>query len=89
MRTLYLRKEDGPLTRKVILDMAYIATNRKIRMLKYLFEDGMYLPFFKNRKQKSDPDRHYLTRDKIIKEDKDFYYFKFPFKAEQVEDIAI
>ena len=89
MRTLYLRKEDGQLTRKVILDMAFIATNKKIRMLKYLYEDGMYLPYYKNGKQKSDTDRYYLTRDKIIKEDNNFYYFKFPFKADQVEDTAV
>ena len=89
MRTLYLRKEDGNLTRKVILDMAFIATNKKIRMMKYLFEDGMYLPYYKNGKKKSDLDRYYLTRDKMIKEDHDFYYFKFPFRADQVEDTAV
>ncbi len=89
MRTLYLRKEDLNLTRKVLLDMAFISTHKRIRILKYLFEEGMYLPFYKNGKNKTDPDRYYLTKDKMIKEDRDFYYFKFPFKADQVEDTAI
>ena len=32
---------------------------------------------------------YYLTKDKIKNEDKDFYYFDFPFKVEQVFDISI
>jgi hypothetical protein len=32
--------------------------------------------------------KYNLTKDKIKKEDENFYYFKFPFKADEVEDYA-
>ena len=48
---------------------------------------GLYLPF------KSDgnsiTEKYELTKDKIIKEDEDHYFFKFPFKHNQVVDTAV
>ena len=86
MRTIYLRKDQGNFTRKVLIDMAYLVSNKKIRLPKTYFEEGLYLPYFDNKAVETE--KYFLTKDKIISEDHDHYYFKFPFKAEQVEDAA-
>ena len=86
MRTIYLRKEDKNGNRKVLLDMPYLTAHKMIRFPKYQFEEGLYL-LNKPRKAK-DIVKYNLTKDKIKKEDKNFYYFKFPFKADEVEDYA-
>ena len=87
MSTYYLRVETHNRTRKVLIDMAYLAKHNNIRLLKYYYEDGLYLPY------KSDGnsiiEKYELTKDKIIKEDKDHYFFKFPFKYYQVEGVAV
>jgi len=88
MRTIYLRKDEIDFTRKVLLDMAYLVTHNKIRLPKTYYEDSLYLPYYRD-KGKNEIHKHYLSKEDIIKEDKDFYYFKFPFKASQVEDAAI
>jgi len=88
MRTIYLRKEDRNVTRKILVDMAYLATHKKIRLLKYYFEDGLYFPF-KNLDKNGEVDKYFLKKDKIIKEGENHFYFDFPFKAEQVEDVAV
>lgn len=87
MRTIYLRVENNGFIRKIAVDMAYLAKHNVIRLLKIYYEDGLYLPY-KNLKDSSLIENYYLTKDRIFKEDKDFYYFKFPFKMEQVLDIA-
>lgn len=86
MRTIYLRKKDKNGDRKVLLDMPYLITHKMIRFPKYQFEEGLYLP--NKQKMAKDVGRYDLTKDKIKKEDKEFYYFKFPFKADEVEDYA-
>ncbi len=87
MRTIYLRKDYPNYTRKILIDMAYLSSHKKIRLLKNYFEDNLYFPFntdgSENKIQK-----YFLTRDKIISEDSNHYYFDFPFKANQVEDTA-
>lgn len=88
MRTVYLRKEYGNNIRKVLLDMAYLVTHKKIRMRKELFEEGLYLLYKKN-KSDEQPDKFYLSKDKIKSEDADHYFFDFPFKPDQVEEIAV
>jgi len=86
MRTIYLRKDDKYGIRKVLLDMPYLSSHKIIRFPKYQFEDGLYLL---NKPGKSKEVQKYnLTKDKINKEDDNFYYFKFPFKADEVEDYA-
>lgn len=87
MRTIYLRVENNGFIRKIAVDMAYLAKHNVIRLLKIYYEDGLYLPY-KNLKDSSSIENYNLTKDRIFKEDKDFYYFKFPFKMEQVLDIA-
>jgi len=88
MRTIYLRKDETDYTRKLLLDMAYLVTHNKIRLPKYYFEDSLYLPYFKD-KDKKEIHKYFLSKEDILSEDNDFYYFKFPFKTAQVEDAAI
>jgi hypothetical protein len=88
MRTLYLRKDDNNFTRKVLIDMAYLVAHKKIRLPKIYFEDSLYLPYFKD-KEKQKVCKYFLTKDAILNEDNNFYYFTFPFKPVQVEDAAV
>lgn len=88
MRTIYLKVIRNGLIRKVSIDMAFLASHKIIRLPKYYFEEGLYLSYKKDLKE-SQVEEYFLTKDKIKKEDKDFYYFDFPFKVEQVFDISI
>jgi len=88
MSTYYLRVDENAHTRKILIDMAYLAKHKVIRLPKYYFEDGLYLPFISKDKSNSSVQKYELTKDKIIKEDDDFFYFKFPFKHHQVVDAA-
>ena len=88
MSTFYLRIGDKAKTRKILIDMAYLTKHNIIRLPKYYFEDGLYLPY-KSNSGDSSFEKYELTKDKIIKEDENFYYFKFPFKHEQVEGVAV
>lgn len=88
MRTIYLSVNRNGLIRKVGIDMAFLSSHNKIRLPKIYFEEGLYLSYKKNIKE-SFVEQYFLTKDKIKKEDKDFYYFDFPFKVEQVFDISI
>jgi hypothetical protein len=83
MKPVYLRKDDKDITRKVLMDMAYLASHKKIRLLKWLYEDGLYFNYI----NKSGTDKYFLTKDKIKKEDEYHYFFEFPFKDRQVEDV--
>jgi hypothetical protein len=85
LKTVYLRKEINNFTRKVLIDMAYLAAHKKIRLPKIYFEDGLYLPYQKNGKI----EKYFLTQDKIINEDKYHFFFEFPFLPEQVENSAV
>jgi len=87
LRTIYLRKDQDNFIRRVLIDMAYLSADKKIRLPKAYFEEGLYLPFFKNGSKEID--KYYLSKDKIISEDQNHYFFKFPFKPEQVEDAAV
>ena len=86
MRTIYLRKEDKYGTRKVLLDMPYLSSHKTIRFPKYKFEKGLYL--LTKPKKSKDIEKYNLTKDKIKKENENFYYFRFPFKPDEVEDYA-
>lgn len=88
MRIVYLRKDLKDFSRKISLDMAYLVTHKKIRLRKQLFEDGLYLLFRKD-KNSTAPEKYFLSKDKVKKEDNDHYFFDFPFKQDQVEDVAV
>ncbi len=88
MRTIYLRVSRNGLTRKVAVDMAFLASYKIIRLPKYYFEERLFFSYKKDLKQQL-VEEYFLTTDKVKKEDNDFYYFDFPFKVEQVLDISI
>ncbi len=85
MKPVYLRKESNNITRKIMLDMAYLASHKKIRMPKRLYEEGLYFYFKKN----ETIDKYFLSKDKIKKEDEFHFFFDFPFKDNQVEGVSI
>lgn len=89
MRTIYLFVEKSGLLRKVSLDMAYLASHNKIRLLKFYFEDGLYLNYLDNPDDQANIKKYDLTREKIVSEDKDHYFFKFPFALNQVTKVAV
>ena len=84
MKPVYLLKESNNITRKIMMDMAYLAKHKKIRLPKWLYEDGLYFLY----KNNSGIDKYFLSKDKIRKEDEYHYFFDFPFKTAQVEEIA-
>jgi len=88
MKPVYLRKETNNGTRKVMVDMAYLVSHKKIRLPKWLWEEGLFLPY-KPERTNVEFERYFLFKDKIIKEDQDHYFFDFPFKVEQVEPVAV
>jgi len=89
MSTFYLRVERNNQTRKVLIDMAYLAKHNLIRLPKYYYEEGLYLPYNDSNQGNISISKYELTRDKIIKEDENFYFFKFPFKHDQVVQTAV
>lgn len=89
MSTYYLRVERNNQTRKILIDMAFLAKHNLIRLPKYYYEDGLYLPYKNNVTDNSSFEKYELTKDKMIKEDENFYFFKFPFKHHQVVAVAV
>ncbi len=75
MSPVYLQKESNGQTRKVMLDMAYLVSHKKIRLPKYLFEDELFIPYFKNPNSKAELDKYFLTKDRIEKQDDRFLLF--------------
>ena len=84
MKPIYLLKDSDNITRKIMLDMAYLAKHNKIRLPKWLFEDGLYFKF----KNNSGIEKYHLSKDKIIKEDDHHYFFDFPLKNKQIGKIV-
>lgn len=87
MRTLYLRKDGYGITRKILIDMAYLVSHNRIRLPKYYYEENLYLSFKELGSNNGAVEKYFLTKDKILSEDADFYFFKFIFKPTQVIDI--
>ncbi len=88
MRTIYLRKQYDHNVRKILVDMAYLVSHNKIRLLKEKYEEGLYFPYTEDIKNPDKVEQYFLTRDKIKSEDTHHYFFAFPFKHEQVEKVA-
>ena len=88
MRPIYLRVESNNHTRKVMVDMPYLVSHKKIRLPKWQFEEGLFLPY-KPERTNVDFERYYLSKNLILNEDQDHYFFNFPFKPEQVEPVAV
>ncbi len=85
MRPIYLIKEYSNITRKILIDMAYLSSHKIIRLPKIYYEEGIYLPY----KNNNQTEKYYLDKSKIISEDQNFYFFKFPFKPDNVEEITV
>ena len=88
MRPIYLRRDYKDYTRKILMDMAYLVSHKKIRLPKIYFEDSLYFPYY-IKDGNNQTEKYFLSKDKIISEDSNHYFFAFPFKASQVEDSAI
>lgn len=84
MSPVYLQKDSNGQIRKVMLDMAYLVSHKTIRLPKYLYEDELFISYFKDPKSKKESDKYFLTNEKIVNKDNNFYYFNFPFKDEQI-----
>ena len=67
------------------MDMAYLASHKKIRMPKWLFEENLYF-FYKNN---DSIEKYFISKDKVIKEDESHFYFDFPFKEKQLEELPL
>jgi len=70
-----------------MVDMPYLACHKIIRLPKWQWEEGLYLPY-KPERADVEFEKYFLTKEKIIKEDEHHYFFKFPFKAADVEQVA-
>jgi hypothetical protein len=88
MKPIYLRKEAIGGLRKVMIDMPYFSIYKKIRLPKWLWEEGLFLPY-KPERTNVEFEKYFLSKDKVIKEDTDHYFFNFPFKLDQIELVAI
>jgi hypothetical protein len=86
MRPVYLRNESNGITRKIMLDMAYLSSHKKIRLPKWFFEENLYF-LFKNKD--NEIEKYFLSKEKVFKEDENHFFFNFPFKTNQVEDISV
>lgn len=85
MKPVYLRKDANNITRKIMMDMAYLVSHKKIRLPKWLFEDNLYFLY----KNEDSMEKYFISKDKIVKEDENHFFFNFPFKERQVEDVQL
>jgi len=65
--------------------MAYLVSHRKIRLPKWLYEDGLFFYY----KKDGTVEKYFLSKDRIKGEDENHCFFEFPFKDEQVEGLKI
>ncbi len=86
MQKIYMLVDTNSHIRKIAVDLPFLYTNKKLRLLKDYFEEGLYLLYMNKDNIQG---KYFLTKDKIINEDEHHYYFKFPFKFEQVEKVSI
>jgi hypothetical protein len=78
MKPVYALIDANNITRKILLDMAYLAEHKQIRFFKYLYEDGLYLLYSGDKKNPEKIEKFFLTRDKIKKEDENYLFFELP-----------
>ncbi len=89
MRPIYLYVDKYGITRKVAVDTAYLFSHNKIRLPKWQFEDGLYLNYIPNDNNNHIVEKYFLTKDIIIKEDENFYYFDLPFNYKHVSEVTV
>jgi hypothetical protein len=78
MKPVYALIDANNITRKILLDMAYLSEHKQIRFFKYLYEDGLYLLYSGDKKDPEKIEKFFLTRDKIKKEDENYLFFELP-----------
>ena len=78
MKPVYALIDANNITRKILLDMAYLGEHKQIRFFKYLYEDELYLLYSGNKKDPEKIEKFFLTRDKIKKEDENYLFFELP-----------
>ncbi|MDR3665984.1 MAG: hypothetical protein P4L35_03965 [Ignavibacteriaceae bacterium] len=78
MKPVYALIDANSITRKILLDMAYLAVHNQIRFFKYLYEDGLYFNYSGDKKSPDKVEKYFLTRDKAKKEDSNYLYFDLP-----------
>jgi hypothetical protein len=88
MKPIYARKETSNGTRRIMLDMAFLVSNKKIRFPKYYMEDGLFLPYYPDKNDKTKTEKLLISKENAKSQDNDFYYYDFRLKPEQVEDVA-
>lgn len=88
MNPIYLKKDTPKGTRNTVIDMPYLVIHKKIRLPKYHWEDGLYLNYIPIN-QGNKVEKYHLTKDKMIGEDENHYFFNFIFSPNQVEKVAI
>ena len=79
MKSVYALKDAKNITRKIMLDMAYLAEHNQIRFFKYLYEDGLYFLFSDDKKNPGKKEKYFLSRDKVKKEDRNYLFFNLPY----------
>jgi hypothetical protein len=79
MKPVYALIDANNITRKVLLDMAYLAEHNQIRFFKYLYEDGLYFLFTGDKKNPGKIEKYFLTKDRVKKEDGDYLFFDLPY----------
>lgn len=89
MRPIYIYVDKYGIIRKVAVDTAYLFPHKQIRLPKWQYEDGLYLLYLPEISEKSKIAKYFLSKDKILREDKNFYYFAFPFTYEQVAEVSV
>ncbi len=65
-------------------DMAYLVSHKKIRLPKYYFEDDLYFLYYPDQLNKKSIEKYFLTKNKVVSEDENFYFFDFPFTEAQI-----
>jgi len=78
MKPVYVQIDANNMTRKIMLDMAYLSEHKQIRFFKYLYENGLYLIYSADKKNPDKTEKFFLTRDKVKKEDIDYLFFDLP-----------
>jgi hypothetical protein len=88
MKPIYLRKETNNGIRKIQIDMPYLVYYKKIRLPKWQWEEGLYLPYIPERSN-MEFEKYFLLKDNIIKEDENHFFFELPFSSEQIDTVAV
>jgi hypothetical protein len=86
MKTVYLIKDYGTFKRKIVVDIAYLVSNKKLRVPKVYYEEDLYLPYIKDL-DNPQVEKLILSKDKIISEDEHHFFFDVAVHPSQIEAV--